>query len=612
MSSSKAATSNIPGSASDQLPLTSVPPLTNTGIHHSVLHCQTTSRAEEQPQDSTSISQAIANRSCGISRNKIRLSGALFSLLVRHAWQKRSIHILRSDIKLCLFLAALDFTIATTAIPTIVSSFHSGRSYVWIGSAYQLASAASTPIWGRLSDIWGRKTILLLAIFIFAIGSIICAAATMMGMMLTGRSIQGAAAGGIVILVNICISDLFTERERGFYLGLTGVVWGLASGIGPLAGGAFSEYVSWRWNWWINLPCCGVSFVVLFFCLDRVRERRAGISSGLRQIDWLGTLAIAGLTTMSLVGLNIGGVYSSWKSAKVICLLVFGGFTAAAFIVYEAKVISEEKALIPRRILRRLSNNASLFVCFMHGFVNISSWYFLPLYFQSSRSLTPLQSGLLLMPMTVIQAATGFIAGFIIRRTGRYLPLIYLGMTLTTLAFSLFTLLSDKSTIPAIIGLELLGGLGVGLVFQPPLLALQSFVHHDDIATATAFFGFIRSFATSVSIVIGGVMFQNQMQSRQEMLQRLLPENVAGDFSGQRAAANVALIQSLSRGEAQIVKEAYSQSLSRMWILYACFAAAGLLMSFGIQNQTLRNELANETSSSTATQSRAGDKKTDV
>ncbi|GAQ09958.1 uncharacterized MFS-type transporter C1399.02 [Aspergillus lentulus] len=254
--------------------------------------------------------------------------------------KNRSISILRSDIQLCLFLAALDFTIATTAIPTIVSSFHSGRSYVWIGSAYQLASAASTPIWGKLSDIWGRKAILLLAIFIFAIGSIICAAATMTGMMLTGRSIQGAAAGGIVILVNICISDLFTERERGFYLGLTGVVWGLASGIGPLAGGAFSEYVSWRWNWWINLPCCGVSFVVLFFCLDHVRERQAGISSGLRQVDWLGTLAVTGLTTMSLLGLNIGGVYSSWKSAKVICLLVFGGFTMAAFVVYEAKIIS--------------------------------------------------------------------------------------------------------------------------------------------------------------------------------------------------------------------------------------------------------------------------------
>ncbi|GFF31013.1 hypothetical protein IFM58399_02747 [Aspergillus lentulus] len=387
MSSSKAATSR------DQLPLTSVPPLRNADIHHSVLRCQNASGAEQQPQDPTSISQAIAHPTCDSSRNKIRLSGALFSLL------------------LCLFLAALDFTIATSAIPTIVSSFHSGRSYVWIGSAYQLASAASTPIWGNLSDIWGRKAILLLAIFIFAIGSIICAAATMMGMMLTGRSIQGAAAGGIVILVNICISDLFTERERGFYLGLTGVVWGLASGIGPLAGGAFSEYVSWRWNWWINLPCCGVSFVVLFFCLDHVRERQAGISSGLRQVDWLGTLAVTGLTTMSLLGLNIGG------------------FTMAAFVVYEAKIISEEKALIPMRILRRLSNNASLLVCFMHGSVNVSSWYFLPLYFQSSRSLTPLQSGLLLMPMTVIQAVTGFIAGFIIRRTGRYLPLIYLGMT---------------------------------------------------------------------------------------------------------------------------------------------------------------------------------------
>ncbi|KAF4195920.1 hypothetical protein CNMCM8694_005662 [Aspergillus lentulus] len=510
--------------------------------------------------------------------------------------KKRSIPILRSDIQLCLFLAALDFTIATTAIPTIVSSFHSGRSYVWIGSAYQLASAASTPIWGKLSDIWGRKAILLLAIFIFAIGSIICAAATMMGMMLTGRSIQGAAAGGIVILVNICISDLFTERLLN---------------VG-LAGGAFSEYVSWRWNWWINLPCCGVSFVVLFFCLDHVRERQAGISSGLRQVDWLGTLAVTGLTTMSLLGLNIGGVYSSWKSAKVICLLVFGGFTMATFVIYEAKIISEEKALIPMRILRRLSNNASLLVCFMHGSVNVSSWYFLPLYFQSSRSLTPLQSGLLLMPMTVIQAVTGFIAGFIIRRTGRYLPLIYLGMALTTLAFSLFTLLSDKSTISAIIGLELLGGLGVGLVFQPPLIALQTFVHHDDVAIATAFFGFIRSFSTSVSIVIGGVMFQNEMQSRQGMLQRLLPGDIANTFSGQNAAANVALVRSLSPGEAQIVRDAYSQSLSRMWILYACFAAAGLLTSFGIKNQTLRTELINETSSSTGTQSRARDNKTGV
>ncbi|KAF4176654.1 hypothetical protein CNMCM8060_006246 [Aspergillus lentulus] len=572
MSSSKAATSR------DQLPLTSVPPLRNADIHHSVLHCQNTSGAEQQPQHPTSISQAIAHPTCDSSRNKIRLSGALFSLL------------------LCLFLAALDFTIATTAIPTIVSSFHSGRSYVWIGSAYQLASAASTPIWGKLSDIWGRKAILLLAIFIFAIGSIICAAATMMGMMLTGRSIQGAAAGGIVILVNICISDLFTERLLN---------------VG-LAGGAFSEYVSWRWNWWINLPCCGVSFVVLFFCLDHVRERQAGISSGLRQVDWLGTLAVTGLTTMSLLGLNIGGVYSSWKSAKVICLLVFGGFTMATFVIYEAKIISEEKALIPMRILRRLSNNASLLVCFMHGSVNVSSWYFLPLYFQSSRSLTPLQSGLLLMPMTVIQAVTGFIAGFIIRRTGRYLPLIYLGMALTTLAFSLFTLLSDKSTISAIIGLELLGGLGVGLVFQPPLIALQTFVHHDDVAIATAFFGFIRSFSTSVSIVIGGVMFQNEMQSRQGMLQRLLPGDIANTFSGQNAAANVALVRSLSPGEAQIVRDAYSQSLSRMWILYACFAAAGLLTSFGIKNQTLRTELINETSSSTGTQSRARDNKTGV
>lgn len=159
------------------------------------------------------------------------------------------------------------------------------------------------------------------------------------------------------------------RRERGFYLGLTGVVWGLASGIGPLVGGAFSEYVSWRWNWWVNIPCCGFAFLSLLFSLDRVRDRRAGLSDGLLQIDWLGSVAIAGLTVMTLLGFNLGGVSSSWSSPKVICLLAFGCVTMALFVVYEAKIIAKDRALIPMRILRTLSNNAALTVCFVHGFV---------------------------------------------------------------------------------------------------------------------------------------------------------------------------------------------------------------------------------------------------
>lgn len=224
--------------------------------------------------------------------------------------------------------------------------------------------------------------------------------------------------------------------------------------------------------------------------------------------------------------------------------------------------------------------------------VNMSSWYFLPLYFQSSRSLTPLESGLLLMPMTVFQAATGFVAGVLINRTGHYLPLIYVGMTLTTLGFSLFILFSADSSKPFIIGLELLAGLGVGQVFQSPLIALQSLVQHDDVAMATAMFGFTRSLSTSVSIVIGGVVFQNEMQKHQAMFQKALPVDIAEQFSAQNAAANVDLVSKLSPTQAGIVQKAYAQILSRMWTMYACFAALGLLASFGIQKQNLKMERA--------------------
>jgi fucose permease len=151
-----------------------------------------------------------------------------------------------------LFLAALDITIVTTALPTICDYFDSDAGYTWIGSAYLLANAASTPSWGKLSDIWGRKSILLIAMAIFFLGSVLAATSVNIGMLIVARALQGIGGGGIVVLVNICVSDLFSPRTRGKYLGIIGLVWSLASGLGPLLGGAFTERVSWRWCFYIN------------------------------------------------------------------------------------------------------------------------------------------------------------------------------------------------------------------------------------------------------------------------------------------------------------------------------------------------------------------------
>lgn len=159
------------------------------------------------------------------------------------------------------------------------------------------------------------------------------------------------------------------NRDRGFYLGLTGVVWGLASGTGPLLGGALTEYVSWRWNWWINLPCCCLSFLVLCFSLPNHRSN-TNLWKALWKIDWLGILAVLGLSIMTLLGLNFGGVFAPWSSPKVLCLITFGILVGFVFLLYEAKLAKDP--LIPMRILYRLSNNASLLVCFTHGFVSTS------------------------------------------------------------------------------------------------------------------------------------------------------------------------------------------------------------------------------------------------
>ncbi|KAK5003135.1 hypothetical protein LTR28_010546, partial [Elasticomyces elasticus] len=198
-------------------------------------------------------------------------------------------------LSLAVFLSALDTTIITVALPTISEHFHSSAGYTWIGSAYLLANAASTPLWGKLSDIFGRKPMLLVANLAFLIGSLIAGLSINIGMLIVARAIQGIGSGGLLTLVDIVISDMFSLRTRGAYLGVIGGVWAIACAIGPIIGGAFTGKVSWRWCFYINLPLDGLAFFIILFFLD-VKTPRTPIVEGLLAIDWLGTLAVVGAT----------------------------------------------------------------------------------------------------------------------------------------------------------------------------------------------------------------------------------------------------------------------------------------------------------------------------
>ncbi|KAI9828634.1 MAG: hypothetical protein M1832_001737 [Thelocarpon impressellum] len=487
---------------------------------------------------------------------------------------------------LCMsvFLAALDITIITTALPTITEHFRSSSGYTWIGSAYLLASAASTPIWGKISDIWGRKPTLMSAAMIFFLGSALCGWASSIEMLIAGRAVQGIGGGGLISLVNIVISDLFSMRTRATYFGIIGMTWALACGVGPILGGVLTQKASWRWCFWLNLPITGAAIVVLSLFL-KLHTPKTPLLSGLKAVDWLGSLSVVGGTLMFLLGLEFGGVTHPWSSAVVICLIVFGLVVASLFILIEWKVALYP--VMPLRLFGRRSNIAALLVNFSHGLVFIAGSYYLPLYFQGVIGATPLLSGVYLLPFALMLSASAAVTGVVIRKTGRYLETIWFGMAVMTLGFGLFIDLDAHSSWAKIILYQIVAGIGVGPNFQATLIALQSLVPPRDIATATATFGFTRNLATSISVVIGGVVFQNGMQSQLPELERSLGPDTARLLGGASAGANIRAINDLPGPAREVARVAFATSLRKLWILYVCLGAAGLGISFFIGKQTL-------------------------
>ncbi|EXJ59403.1 uncharacterized protein A1O5_12284 [Cladophialophora psammophila CBS 110553] len=488
---------------------------------------------------------------------------------------------------LSLFVAALDATIVATAVPKITAELHSAAGYIWIGGAYLIANAAAAPIWVKFSDIWGRKPIFLIAVVVFFASSVVCATAVDMQMLIVGRSIQGAAGGGLICMVNVGISDLFSVRERSLWLGLCEGIWALSGAVGPLLGGAFAQKVSWRWCFYCNLPIAGTAFMLLVPFLN-VHNPRTPVLDGVKAIDWFGCVSILGVTVMLLLGLDLGGSVYPWGSAKVICLIVFGALMVLVFIYSEKKLA--KYPVIPLSLFGT-RNIATMLVTFAHGMVFIAAEYYLPLYFQSVKEASPLRSGVLLVPLIVATAATGVLNGVIIHRTGQYRPSMWIGTILLTLGTGLFISMNAHTSTGTIIGFEIIEGIGSGLLFEPPLIAIQQGVHQDNVGTATSTQAFIRSLALSLGVILGGIVFQQSMDLRRSTLQQMgLPPSVVEELSGKNAGANVMVAHTLPPAQELAVKEAFAWSIRNMFIMFTCLGALGVLASCFVVKTKLSKE----------------------
>ncbi|KAJ5801834.1 major facilitator superfamily domain-containing protein [Penicillium pulvis] len=505
------------------------------------------------------------------------------SLMPRQARDRRRMVEMFIALSLVLLSSGIDQTAIATAIPTISAELGSSTGYVWIGASFLLGSATTPNLWVGLSDIWGRKSVLLTSVFVMFVGALLGGFAPNMPMLLAGRTLSGMGNGGAIQLITVVISDM----HRGAFLGTLEGVFVIASALGPLIGGAFAEKVSWRWIFWINLPCCGLAFALILWLMD-VNHSKTDMMTGLRMMDWLGAAAIAGMTSLLLVGLNLGGAFAPWGSALVISLLVSGILVAFLFIYIE--VHYAKRPIIPMKMLQSRSVLACMVLILSQNMVTMGLQYYLPLYFQATTGATALQSGLLILPFAIAESLSAVAVGFFVEWKGGYRTVLWVGSSLLVLGAGLSVLFDDSTSVARIIGFQVPSGVASGLLFFSSLIALQSEVSRENTAAATATFGFVRYLAMAVSVVLGGVIFQNDIDgvisTRPE-----LPESLRQQFDGAHVVANLpAIAQIQDTQQRLIVEQVLAHSLRPVWIFYATVAGCGLISVFWISKNRLSSE----------------------
>lgn len=430
---------------------------------------------------------------------------------------------------------------------------------------------------------------MLMALALFAAATAVVAASADMATLLAGRALQGAAAGGLMQLVTITISDLFSVRHRALSLSALGLVWVVAGTVGPVVGGALAQYASWRWCFWLNLPVCAVTFFVVAGFLD-VHNPRTALTEGLRAVDWFGIVSMLAATLLLLLGLDLGGIVYPWGSPTIVCIIVLGACMVPVLLYVEKNVA--RFPLIHLDMFGDVSNVATVIVAFTHSVSSFGTEYYLPLYFQAVKQTTPFQSGFLILPLIITCVVVDILSSAYMFQFGRYRELIWGGTALLTLGTGLYIAYDANTSMPAIIGFQIVHGVGMSSLFQTPLMALQSSVSQADTATATATLGFLRNLGMCLSTVVGGVVFQNSMAAWGPRLTASgLGEAQLRALSGYEATAHVGMPQSLADPvQRQTVIDAFAWSVRNMFVVYTCIAGVGFVASAFVKQRYMSKE----------------------
>jgi len=470
-----------------------------------------------------------------------------------------------SGLMLGMFVAVLSSTVVSTSLPRIVSDLGGSQSgYTWVVTSTLLALTVSTPIWGKLADLFDRKVLVQTGLIIFVTGSVLAGLSTSMSWLIACRAIQGIGVGGLTALVQVILSDLVSPRERGRYAGYLGAVFGVGTVAGPLIGGVVTDSIGWRWCFYIGVPFALAAFVVLQKTLDLPRHRREV------KLDYLGATLIAGGASTLLIWVSLAGQNYDWLSWQTAALVGAGVAMIVAAIAVERRV---REPLIPLNLFSRRTVVLAVIASIAVGIAMFGTSVFLSQYMQIARGKSPTESGLLTIPMVVGLFVASTLIGRRVSRTGRYKHVMLIGTGLLTIGLALMGTLDETTSLVELSAFMLLVGAGLGMLMQNLVLVVQNAVPHTEIGSGSSLIAFFRSMGGALGVSVLGALLASKASS--SIAAGLATAGVKAGGTGDRVPA----IHELPPVVARIVEHAYGSGIAE---IFAAAAPLGLVAMIAV------------------------------